>query len=95
MNHARSAARQTESLSVFVDSAGWNLIIDTAEETIIAPLRAKALRDAALDPREQTGVVRALAAVRALLQLPYEKLAEQTGKPLEDYLPTKITRLFE
>jgi hypothetical protein len=95
MNHARTASRQAESLTVFVDSSGWNMLIDRAEEEIIGPLRARALHDAKLDPREQTGVVRALGAIKAILYLPYEKLAEQSGKPLEEYLPDKITRLFE
>lgn len=86
--------RQRESLSSLVDSPGWQDLLATAEEDIIKPLRAKLFRDALLDPREQTGCVRALQSMRQLIELPYKKLADATGHKLEDVIPERVSRLF-
>jgi hypothetical protein len=94
VNLQRSSTRTHEGLSALVASDGWLSLVDTAETEIIKPLRAKALTNAALDPREQTGIVRALQAVRSLIELPYAKLAKASGKSLEDVMPQAVGRLF-
>lgn len=94
LNPGRHGAMTREAYSSFVDSAGWSDFLHTAEEDIIKPMRAKALKDPALTEREQTGIVRALGAVRQLIELPYKKLAEGSGKKLEDVMPESVRRLF-
>lgn len=94
VNPARSSARDREALSTFVDSAAWMDFVRTADEDILRPLRAKVLKDPELDPREQTGVVRALQQVQKLIESPYKKLAEASGKKIEEVMPAEVRRLF-
>lgn len=94
INPIRGTESERERLSVFIDSPTWIDILKTVEEDVIRPLRSKALNDPALDPREHTGVVRALQAVRQVIQLPYERLAKATGKKLDEVLPQEVKRLF-
>ena len=94
VNPRRAETSLREQFSVLVESPAWADIVYTAEHDIIRPLRTKALTDGALDPREQTGVVRALAAIQTLLELPYRKLAEVGGKKFDEVLPQEIARLF-
>lgn len=93
-NPRRIDMRQREALSSLIDSAGWQDLLATAEDDIIKPLRAKLFKDAALDPREQTGCVRALQSMQKLIELPYKKLADSMDKKLEDVLPERVSRLF-
>jgi hypothetical protein len=94
INPQRTDMRQREALSTLVDSAGWQDILATAENDILKPLRSKLMNDPELDPREQTGCVRALKAVRQLIELPYKKLADSGGHKLEDVMPERVRRLF-
>jgi hypothetical protein len=94
VNPDRIEAGRREDLTVFVNSAGWTDVLRGIEEDIVKPLRAKALKDAALDPREHTGVVRALQAVRQCVEYPYKKLADSSGKKLDEVLPGWVERLF-
>lgn len=83
-----------EALSAFVESTGWNAVLDAAEAEIISVLRARALTEGRLDPREHTGVVRSLEALRAFVELPYAQIARAANEPIEQIVPERIRKFF-